>query len=108
VSSKRIIPRQSARRDVEEAVEHYIREAGPDAALGFIDALQSAYRSIAVHPGAGSPRYGHELALPGVRSRSLRRFPYLVFYVERADHVDVWRVLHAKRDIPDWMQEPDR
>ena len=23
------------------------------------------------------------------------RFPYLVFYVERVDHVDVWRVLHT-------------
>ena len=107
VTSKRIIPRRLARRDVEAAVDHYIREAGPDAALRFIDALRSAYRSIAVHPGAGSPRYGHELALPGLRSRTLRRYPYLVFYVERADHVDVWRVLHAKRDIPERMQEAD-
>jgi toxin ParE1/3/4 len=30
-----------------------------------------------------------------------------VFYVERPDHIDVWRVLHGQRDIPAWMQEPD-
>jgi toxin ParE1/3/4 len=33
----------------------------------------------------------------------LWRFPYLVFYLERADCIDVWRVLHAQRDIPSWM-----
>ncbi len=26
-------------------------------------------------------------------------FPYVVFYVDRADSVDVWRILHARRDI---------
>ena len=27
----------------------------------------------------------------------------LIFYVEHPDHIDVWRVLHGKRDIPDWL-----
>lgn len=48
----------------------------------------------------------HDLNLPGLRAWPLTRYPYLVFYVERSDHVDVWRVLHAQRDIPAWMQEP--
>jgi toxin ParE1/3/4 len=26
---------------------------------------------------------------------------------ERSDHIDIWRVLHGKRHIPTWMQEPD-
>jgi toxin ParE1/3/4 len=30
-----------------------------------------------------------------------------VFYVERQDHIDVWRVLHGQRDIAVWMREPD-
>ncbi|MBW0006063.1 MAG: type II toxin-antitoxin system RelE/ParE family toxin [Hyphomicrobiales bacterium] len=107
MSTKRIVPRRLARRDVEAAIDHYVEEAGPDAALGFIEALQSAYRSIADHPGLGSPRHAHELAFPGLRCRKLRRYPYLVFYVERVDHIDIWRGLHAKRDIPEWMQDPD-
>ena len=107
MSQKPILPRRLARRDVEAAVDYYIREAGPDVALGFIDALETAYRGIAAHPAAGSPRYRHELGLPGLRTRGLKRYPYLVFYVERDDHIDIWRVLHAERDIPAWMQEPE-
>jgi toxin ParE1/3/4 len=29
----------------------------------------------------------------------------LVFYIERDDQVDVWRVLHAQRDIPDGLRD---
>ena len=59
------------------------------------------------HPATGSPRYAHELNLPGLRSWPLTRYPYLIFYVERPDHVDVWRVLQGQRDIPAWMQDPE-
>jgi len=76
------------------------------AALGFIDALEQAYAHIGRHPATGSPRYAHELNLPGLRSWPLTRFPYLIFYVEHPGHLDVWRVLHGQRDIPVWMQEP--
>jgi len=106
VSGKPVVPREAARRDVDAAVDYYLSEAGPDAALGFIDSLEAAYRSIADRPAAGSPHYAHELALPGLRSRGLRRYPYLVFYIEQDNRIDVWRVLHAQRDIPVCMQEP--
>jgi toxin ParE1/3/4 len=100
VSRKPILPRALARQDVEAVIDHYIRVACTDAALGFIDALQAAYHAISAHPGAGSPRSAHELALPGLRSRALKRYPYLVFYLDRDDHIDIWRVLPAERDIP--------
>lgn len=104
MTSKPVVPRQRARRDVEEAVDYYAREAGERVALGFIDSVEHAFRALARHPAAGSPRYAHELNLAGLRTRPIRRYPYLVFYVERADHIDVWRVLHAKRDVPAWLQ----
>ncbi len=105
---KSIVPRQQARSDIDAAIEHYASSAGEEVALGFIDALEDAYRLIANHPAAGSPLYGHELGVPGLRHRRLTRYPYLVFYVDREAHVDVWRVLHAQRDIPAWMQEPEK
>jgi toxin ParE1/3/4 len=43
------------------------------------------------------------LDLPGLRSWPLTRYPHLVFYIERSDHIDVWRVLHGQRDIPVWL-----
>lgn len=103
---KPVIPRQLAIRDVDDALAHYLREGSPQAALSFIEALEDAYVRIGRHPAAGSPRYAHELNLPGLRCSALTRFPYLIFYVERADHVDVWRVLDGRRDIPTWLQEP--
>lgn len=107
MKSKPIIPREQANRDVEESVAYYLNEATEAAALGFIDALERAYAHIARHPASGSARYAHELNLPGLRAWPLTRYPYLVFYVERPDHVDVWRVLHGQRDIPAWMQESE-
>lgn len=108
MSNKPVLPRQIALRDVDAAVDYYSREASRDVALEFIEALETAYRTISAHPGAGSPRYAHELALPGLRVHSLKRYPYLVFYVERDAHIDVWRVLHAQRDVPSSMQDPNR
>ena len=104
---KPIVPRAQAHRDVEDAVAHCLAEKAEAAALGFIDALENAYGHIGRHPATGSPRYAHEWNLPGLRSWPLTRYPYLVFYVERSGHVDVWRVLHGQRDIPAGMQEPD-
>ena len=107
MKAKAVVPREQANRDVDDAVAYYLSEAGEDAALGFIDALQKAYGHIGRHPATGSPRDAHELNLPGLRAWSLTRYPHLVFYVEHPDHIDIWRVLHGQRDIPAWMQELD-
>ncbi len=104
MSAKPVVPREQAWRDVDEVLAHYLGEGAPDAALGFVDALQAAYTHIARQPGSGSPRYASELNVPGLRFWPLRRYPHLVFYVEQADHIDVWRILHGARDIPAWMQ----
>jgi toxin ParE1/3/4 len=104
---KPVVPREQANRDVDEAIAHVLGEDAGPAALGFVDALERAYTDIGRHPGTGSPRYAHELNLPGLRAWPLTRYRHLVFYVERPDHVDVWRVLHGQRDIPAWMQDPE-
>jgi toxin ParE1/3/4 len=107
VTAKPIIPRQQANRDIEEAIDHYLAEAGETVALGFIDALERAYSHVARHPASGSGRYAHDLNLPGLKFWPIKRYPYLVFYMDGETHIDVWRVLHAERDIPAWMREPD-
>jgi len=107
VTAKPVIPREQANRDVDDAIAYYLSEGAETAALGLIDALEQAYARIGRHPATGSPRYAHELNLPGLRVWPLTRYAHLVFYVERPDHIDVWRVLHGQRDIPTWMQAPD-
>ena len=106
MSSKPVVLREQARRDIERAVDYYLAEASPAVALAFLDAVEEAHRLIGEQPAAGSPRYAHELDLPGLRVRLVRDFPYLIFYVEQATEVDVWRVLHGARHVPAWLQEP--
>lgn len=107
MKAKAVVPRELACRDVDEAIAYYLGEQADHAAFGFIDALEKAYLHIGRHPATGSSRYAHELDLPGLRSWPLTGYPYLVFYIERQDHIDVWRVLHGQRDIPVWMNLPE-
>ena len=102
---KPVIPRTAATQDAQQAIDHYLGEGAGKAASGFVDALQRAYRHLGDHPQSGSPRYAHALEIPELRSWPLQGHPYVVFYVEREDHVDVWRVLHAARDLPAWLPE---
>ncbi len=104
MSGKPIAFRQVAERDIEGAIAYYVDEGGAALAPRFIDALEAAIGRVDKHPAMGSPRYATELNLPGLRYWPLKRLPYLVFYVEREDLVDVWRVLHEQRDIPGWLQ----
>ena len=105
MTPKPVVLRTAARGDVDEAVAHYRAEGGREVALGFIEALEAAVRLIGVNPESGSPRYGHELNLPGLRSWPLKRYPYLVFYMTGGGRIDVWRILHGRRHIPAWMRE---
>lgn len=107
MNAKPIVPRELANRDIDDAIAFYLSEGAEQAALGFVDALEQAYAHISVHPATGSPRYAHALNLPGLRFWPVDRYPHLVFYVERPQHIDVWRVLHGQRDIPVWMHELD-
>lgn len=102
---KPVIPRELANRDVDEALTYYLKEAGDQVVLGFVDALEKAYAYLGRHAPTGSPRYAHELNLPGLRMWPLARYPYLVFYVEHNDHIDVWRVLNSQRDLPAWLRD---
>jgi len=107
VTPRPVIPRELAGKDIDEAIAHYEAEGGSELAQRFIDALQQGFQRIRRSPGVGSPRYAYELGLEGLRVWPLRRFPMLIFYQERPDTIDVWRILHAQRDIPSWMAEPE-
>lgn len=105
MKAKPVVPRALARQDVDEAVGYYLSEHAEQAALGFIDALEQAFDHISRNPATGSPRYAFELNLFGLRSWTLKTYPHIVFYLEREDHIDVWRVLHGMRDIPSLMRD---
>ena len=103
MTRKPVVLRRQARRDVEEAAAYYVADAGGDVARAFLDALDDAWQLLGEFPAIGSPRYADATDIPGLRSWPMRPFPYLLFYVEQETEVDVWRVLHAARDIPAWL-----
>lgn len=100
---KPVIPRETATRDAEQAIDDYVAAGAWKAAAGFVSSLEGAFAHIGRFPESGSPRYARELELPGLRCWPLATYPHLVFYVERSDHVDVWRVLRVERDLPGWL-----
>ena len=103
MKAKRVAVRQAAARDIDAAVGYYLQEGGAALATRFVAALDEAYRHIRRFPATGALRYAAEIGVSGLRFWPLDKFAYLVFYVEREDHVDVLKVLHAQRDIPAWL-----
>ena len=99
MNDKPVIRRELADNDVNDAISYYTSHSEL-ATLGFIDDLERTYKLISAQPRIGSPRYGYELGLSDLLFQKLDRYPYIIFYYEQEDHIDIWRVLHEKRDIP--------
>jgi len=102
-----VTPTQSpaARADVLSASLYYRDQVDAQLAAEFIDAVEEAVRSIGAFPGIGSTRFAEMLLIPCLRSVAVRKFPQIIFYFERSEQVEIWRVLHARRDIPDVLQD---
>lgn len=96
---KKLVRRSRADADILAALEYYVEQA-PEYASAFIDDLETAYQHIQRHPASGSPRYAVDLDIPGLRAWKCHQYPYVIFYAEKDDCIELWRVLHEVRDIP--------
>jgi toxin ParE1/3/4 len=92
--------RRLAAEDIDAAVNHYFSEAGHDVASRFIDDVEGAITRVGRHPHSGSLRFSYDLDIPELRTWPVGRFTYVFFYVESASEIDVWRILHTRRDLP--------
>jgi toxin ParE1/3/4 len=97
--------RQRAATDIDDAVTYYLANAGTDVASRFVDAIERTVNQISRAPRSGSLRFAYELEIPDLRVRPVARFPHLVFYLVGDDAVDVWRILHSRRDMPSGLSE---
>lgn len=107
MTDKQLVLLPLAEQDIDEGVAYYVTQGGRTLAQRWTEALKMGLRHVARHSGSGSQRYADMLGLPGLRFWRVPLFPYLIFYVERADQIDVWRVLHDHRDLPAWLRESD-
>lgn len=108
MADKPIRLRALAAADLEDAAGYYRESAGEETALDFIDEVRAAFGMISSGPGIGNLRYSYDLDIPGLRAFPITRFDHAVFYVETDDVLDVWRILHTRRDIPETLQAPER
>jgi toxin ParE1/3/4 len=103
---KPILQRALAQDDIVRAFDHYLVEASADVASALVLEIEASMQAIARFPGAGSSRYATPLSIEGLRFVIVERFPYLIFYLDREDRIEVLRVLHQHRDMPAILSLP--
>jgi toxin ParE1/3/4 len=91
--------RPQAEADLIAATEYYASEGG--AALGgkLFDSAIAALATIEHTPSIGSPRLGELCEIPGLRSWGVTGLPQRWFYFERAERLDIVRLLGERPDI---------
>ncbi|MGO1591663.1 MAG: type II toxin-antitoxin system RelE/ParE family toxin [Ancrocorticia sp.] len=97
---KQVRLRALAAADIKDASDYYRAEAGPEVGLEFVRSLEKQLQTIGDFPALGSTWYETTLGVLLLRTIPVTGFPYTVFYLEREKHLDVLRVLHNRRDIP--------
>lgn len=103
---KKIVRRALADADILAALNYYITNA-PEYAYTFIDSIEEAYQHVQQFPASGSLRYAYEINLPELRVWGCDKYPYIIFYVDYPNQIEVWRVLHSHSDIPATLQQAD-
>ncbi len=87
-----------AKAELDEAVAYYERQKA-GLGLDLLSAVEHAVRQIRRNPAFGalykSTKYRHFL---------IRRFPYVVFYVELEDAIWILAVAHGKRRPDYWRR----
>ena len=96
---KRLLVQRHALRDLAEARAYYRKEA-PHVVGDFALAVDAELLHLRRNPSTGSPRYGLQIGFAGLRSWTVKKFPYVIFYVQQANCVVVIRVLRQAADIP--------
>ena len=101
----RIVVRPQAERDIDEQCQYLSRESA-DLALRFFDAVHVTIDRLADSPDLGILYEFPSERLQGIRWWKVRGFRnHLVFYRPLDDGIDVIRILHAARDIPNVFQD---
>lgn len=97
----KVYVRTAAREDILRQYRYYLVEKdAAQAALRFLDAVESVVDTLCRTPEIGSPKRLANPLLAGLRSWPVPGFPSVrVYYIHAGNELRVVRVLHGKRDI---------
>jgi len=90
--------RAQARTDILDTARYYREAAGAAVARRFAEAVKGAVARLEANPAIGSPRIGQDIGVPELRTWRLSGFPAALWYFERADHVDIVRLVGERQD----------
>jgi toxin ParE1/3/4 len=93
--TRRVVLRERAQNDLRSAFEWYERQR-PGLGESFLVAVEGRLENVAAFPDANRVVYRQ------IRRAVVARFPYLIFYIAKAERVDVLAILHHARNPADW------
>jgi toxin ParE1/3/4 len=95
--------REAALQDIDDALDYYLQQA-PHMLGALQDSILQARKHIEEFPSTGSQRYHTGKKGDALRFWLLSQFPYALFYFDRADTIDIVRMLHQASDIPQHLE----
>ena len=98
---KACVLRPRAREDRRAEVRYYRKQAGASVAAKLVKALVNAFQELERNPSIGSPTLGKALGIEELRTWRIDGFPLTLWYFERADRVDVVRLVGQRQDQSD-------
>lgn len=96
----RFILTASAARDLDQIFEYVLEHGGPNPALHVHNRRYEAFSTVAAQPGIGHHR--DDLADESVRAWAV--FSYLIIYRPETKPVQILRVVHGARDLPQALE----
>ncbi|MGZ9709782.1 type II toxin-antitoxin system RelE/ParE family toxin [Glaciimonas sp. GNP009] len=98
-----------AKLQVKDVTRYYVKEASPAIAGRFRDEFRDACRFLAENPDVVSLRFPYRLSEAEIRTWSLHRFPFRLFYIEDGDVLRVLAVDHERRNVtPSLLEQVKR
>ena len=99
--TKAYVLRPQAREDRRSELHYYRREAGAAVADKLVKAMAKALQDLERNPSIGSPALGTLLGIDELRTWRLHGFALTFWYLERADHIEVIRLVGQRQDPDD-------
>jgi plasmid stabilization system protein ParE len=96
---KRITLHPSAEDELLESERFYKERGGRDLALDFVERVQTSLRVVAANPR----RFPFLAKCPNVQKCRITRFPFSIYYIERAEDIWIIALAHAKRRPGYWL-----
>ena len=99
---RRLVWSPGAENDLRDIWRYFVRVASREVADRLLREIRSAAEKARQHPLAWRARDEIMLGL-----RSILVHPYVVFYRVKEDAVEIVRVLHQRRNLPDMFSKSE-